>query len=50
MHGIFTYSYPKNGPNVGKYSLRGGSELTIFGVNMCVSVFRIGFLLAGNVR
>ena len=51
MHGIFTYSYPKNGPNAGKYALRGASELTIFwGEYVCVGVFRIWFLLAGNVR
>jgi len=23
MYGIFTYIYPKNGPNVGKYSIHG---------------------------
>ena len=25
MYGIFTYIYPKNGPNVGKYSIHGAS-------------------------
>ena len=25
MYGIFTYIYPKNDPNVGKYSIHGAS-------------------------
>jgi hypothetical protein len=25
MYGIFTYTSPKNGPNVGKYSIHGAS-------------------------
>ena len=25
MYGIFNYIYPKNGPNVGKYSIHGAS-------------------------
>ena len=27
MYGIFTYIYPKNGPNVGKYSIHGASGI-----------------------
>ena len=27
MYGIFTYIYPKNGPNVGKYTIHGASGI-----------------------
>ena len=29
MYGIFTYIYPKNGPNVGKYSIHGASGISV---------------------
>ena len=45
MHEIFTYSYPKNGPNAGKYALRGASELTIFwGEYVCGCVQNLVFV------
>ena len=31
MYGIFTYIYPKNGPNVGKYSIHGASGIMMTG-------------------
>ena len=30
MYGIFTYIYPKNNPNVGKYSIHGASGIGYF--------------------
>ena len=32
MHGIFTYIYPKTGPNVGKYSIHGASGQLVMNV------------------
>ena len=37
MYGIFTYIYPINDPNVGKYTIHGSSGLLMFIVNPSIS-------------
>ena len=36
MYGIFTYIYPKNSPNAGKYSIHGASGSCFFPILGCV--------------
>ena len=45
MYGIFTYIYPKNSPNVGKYAIHGASgydDILQFSVMTSISLFDLG--------
>jgi hypothetical protein len=38
MYGIFTYIYPKNAPNIGKYSIHGASGLEMSSSQLTKSI------------